>query len=48
MTIPPLYKVRHTVSGELGRVDDATEHPDGAILWRINDKWFFAKDCVVT
>ena len=41
----PLHVVHHYLSGIRGRVDAAVEHPDGSILWRIDDHWFFAKDC---
>lgn len=41
----PLYRVYHQQSGISGRVDAAVEHPDGEVLWRVDDHWFFAKDC---
>lgn len=36
----------HPLSGESGIIDATTTHPDGAVLVRLNDHWFFADDCV--
>lgn len=34
----------HPQSGETGIVDATAEHPDGRVLVRINDHWFFADE----
>lgn len=40
------HRVYHKLSGLFGAPDAEVVHPDGAVLWRIRDKWFFKKDCV--
>lgn len=40
------HRVYHTLTAKFGTPDAFVVHPDGAILWRIHDKWFFKKDCV--
>lgn len=37
-------RVMHMVSGEEGVVDAEATWPDGAVLVRLNDHWFFADD----
>ena len=36
----------HPLSGEMGFVDAVAEHPDGRLLVRIDDRWFFADETV--
>lgn len=37
-------QVTHLSSGEVGMIDATVEHPDGRILVRLNDRWFFADE----
>jgi len=37
-------KVNHPMSGVWGEVEAVTEHPDGVVLVRVRDRWFFATD----
>lgn len=41
-------RVTHPLSGETGVIDEVTVHPDGAQLVRINDRWFFASETVLS
>lgn len=37
-------QVTHPLSGQYGVIDATAEHPDGRVLVRLNDRWFFADD----
>lgn len=37
-------QVIHRLSGTWGVIDGMVRHPDGRIVVRLNDRWFFAAD----
>lgn len=37
--------LHHPQSGETGVIDAVAVQPDGSALCRINDRWYFVRDC---
>lgn len=37
--------IYHALSDTDGIIDDVSSHPDGKIIVRVNDHWFFREDC---
>lgn len=38
----------HMISGDQGVCDEVSVQPDGTVLLRINDHWYFEGDCTAT
>lgn len=39
--------IHHQLSGITGVVDSTAEHPDGAVVVRVDDHWLFLEDCEI-
>lgn len=43
--VPPRMPMIHRITGHGGIVDAEAEHPNGDVIVRLNDQWFFLDDC---